>query len=341
MDHPDRGAAETAPGSRFRSILLPLLCALSVVALVFALQLAPTPGNTAVWQEVFDAGHVPLFGVLAWIILWLSRGLFRDGTRRRNRYLAVFAVSAALGVASESLQVFFPRNADPFDMLRNLLGAGAFLMIAASLDGETRHKSWLRYGAVALLVASFAPLASLGIDFARRNAEFPVLYDFGSRRHAAFVRTMEAELDRVAPPADWDAAPGRRVARVVFLRGLYPGLRMGYPFPDWTGFDRLVLDVYSEEPVSRTLYFRINDEGHGGAYKDRFNRRLTILPGANRIEFPLSEIRDSPESRQMDLSRIVRMALYGHRPEERFTLYFSTLRLTRDEPGSDAQEGSR
>jgi hypothetical protein len=101
------------------------------------------------------------------------------------------------------------------------------------------------------------------------------------------------------------------------------------PYPDWSGYDRLSFTVYSgmKEPVS--IVVRIDDAQHDNRYTDRFNRRLVLQPGVNRVSIPLSEVRNSPRGRKMNMTRIQRVVLFAMHPGAPFTLHFDTVRLER------------
>ncbi len=63
------------------------------------------------WDAVFDAGHVPLFGLLSLAMLHMIRARFA-GLPPRGAWWAAFAVTAGIGAVTELLQTFQP-NREP------------------------------------------------------------------------------------------------------------------------------------------------------------------------------------------------------------------------------------
>ena len=80
------------------------------------------PSNTFFWRSAFDFGHIPLFGVISISFLGLSKGLFSSKFKSRYiHYLIAFFLTSFLGVLTEALQYYGPRDADFLDVVRDLL----------------------------------------------------------------------------------------------------------------------------------------------------------------------------------------------------------------------------
>jgi hypothetical protein len=87
--------------------------AAGLMALVILVQ---TPDRGILWSAAFDAGHAPLFGLFALVILGaLSAGGGptggRTGLPRTRDYILAFAVTVAFGGLSEILQGLGSRDA--------------------------------------------------------------------------------------------------------------------------------------------------------------------------------------------------------------------------------------
>ena len=120
------------------------------------------------------------------------------------------------------------------------------------------------------------------------------------------------------------------MARLSFAVTEYPGLILREPFPDWTGYDRLEFELYSDAQVPRQMAIRINDTRHDNRYSDRFNRALTVSPGVNQFSVQLDEVRNAPQGRTMDMQSIHGIAIFAVSPRETFSVYLDGFRLTRD-----------
>jgi len=306
----------------------------TAVVLVAVQVTVPGPRHSLLWSEIFNAGHAPLYGVVALAIWQVLR--HRAGGPKGSPvlgYLLALALTVAAGAIAEYLQFLGAGDADIHDVARDALGAGAFLLAASAFDhglAPTRSPAFrplALLGAAVLLGAAFVPLTGTVIALVRRDLAFPTICDFDGSWQTKFVGAKEGTLERTSPPAGWAPAPAGRVGRVGFAIGTYPGLAIGTLHPNWLGYKTLVFDGYSELPQPVKLVFSIHDIGHEQDYHDRFNRELTIQPGANHISIPLQDIRMAPRGRQMDLSRMCGLVLFADHPSEAFVLYVDGFHL--------------
>ncbi|UCE03701.1 MAG: hypothetical protein JSW67_05815 [Candidatus Latescibacterota bacterium] len=311
-----------------------ILVSLGVIALLLAmLELLRPPEVNMFWTAFFDAGHVPLFGILSLALLRLSFALWPQ-LHRILHYALAFVAAMSVGVAVEALQFFGPRDAELSDIVRNACGSAAMLLAACAHDPVLQLRRRRRALALALAVVVFlapcVPVVSIALAYRARDAAFPRLADFESRWELRFVRAYQAQLERTTPPAGWARPAATRVGRVTFLRARYPGLALVEPAPDWSAYDRLVFAAYSGLQTPVQLVVRIHDIHHDNRYSDRFNRTISIAPGANRIVVPLADVRAAPRGREMDLTRIRQLAIFAVQPPEPFSLYFDDFRLESD-----------
>jgi len=292
----------------------------AAVAALIAVQIAlPEPGQSLLWSEAFNAGHAPLYGLVALAFLALLRrrgsGPGRSGIRP---YLQSLALTVAAGILAECIQA---------------LGATAFLLAASAFDHSVMHgrirlpRRAALLMAVLLLLPAFIRLAESAVAMVQRDAAFPRFCDFDNSWERKFVLAQEADLERTRPPEGWGRHAGDRVGCLVFHEGTYPGLSIQTVHPDWTGYHVLVFDTYSQLPGPTQLVLSIHDIGHNSAYHDRFNRELTIVPGANHISIPLRDMQTAPQGREMDMSRICGLVIFADHPTEAFVLYFDAFHL--------------
>ncbi len=304
------------------------------------------------WVAIFDAGHVPLYGLVSLAILRVleaaaprrSRGAAaagrRDGPRIRL-YVASFFLAVGTGVLAEVAQGLTGGDASAIDAARDAAGASAFLLIACALDLRRIHgasrglPAMLAILAVLPLAIAFATLAGTIVDTIQRDAAFPLICDFESRWAKRFISTNGVDLAVVPPPPGWGGtqagapplARGEHVARLAIREGKYPGFAIVEPHPDWRGYERLAFQVFSELPGPTDLVLRIHDRGHNEDYDDRFNRDVVIAPGANHVEIPLQDVENAPRGRKMDMARIAGVVFFAHRPPSPFTIYVGAFRL--------------
>jgi hypothetical protein len=324
------------PSPRLRTILLVAVAA----SLLAFLQFFQPPGHGKVWLAAMDAGHVPLFGVFALVTLGVVRAVMRGrAVHPLLPYALAFVITAVVSALVEVLQFYGPRDADPVDLARSVSGALIFLSAVLAIDRgalpsapgpRAMLRAMLVLMAVVLLVVSLATLTRLVRADMMRAAAFPHICDFESSWEAEFYDTHDADLLVVALPGTWRTEPKGKAGRLTFHPGTYPGLHINEVHPDWRGYDRLCMDVYSEEPSSRELVVRVHDREHNNAFPDRFNGTIIIRPGVNRISIPLSEVRTAPEGREMDMAHIHGLSIFAVRPDTAFTVYLDAIRLEED-----------
>jgi hypothetical protein len=299
---------------------------LAVAAAALALQISVgTPQKSRLWSAAFDAGHAPLFGLVAIAVLQLAR---RAG--RLRPYVLALAVTLAAGAATELIQLLGPREASLRDFAWDALGAGIFLLVAFAIrERNSRGRVLALVVAVLLAIVALAPLAATAWDYVQRNAAFPHLCGFDAAWERRFVVTQDAELTITAPPGGWVRDGSGKAGRLTFLPAPYPGLAIDEPHPDWTGYDSLVVDLYSELPQPKNIALRIHDARHDQSYYDRFTRRLVVPPGPSRFAVSLDEVARAPRGRRMDLARIRCILIFAVDPPDSFSLYLDAIRLER------------
>jgi hypothetical protein len=283
---------------------------------------------------VRNFGHVPLFGVIAIILLWLLYLSLGQRLSAFPRYSLAWLGAVGLGAISEYLQFFSARDADIMDWVNDIAGATAFLALHFTFDSQlsdrereqrNRVRIPIRVAALAILLVAGIPMIKGAAANWYRRISFPKMYTFSSYLETMFIQSQHADLEYTEPPVEWSGHDSQ-VAKVTFFPAKYPGLGLRGPYPDWRGYKMLTLDVFSpaESPVS--LYLMIKDRGVA-SFTDRYNRELLIHPGYNEIRIPLEEIEDAPANRQLDLSSIHIIHLFIIEPQQPMILYIDDLSL--------------
>lgn len=295
----------------------------------------PQPADTLLWLTAYDAGHAPLFGFVALVLLSLIR-IVRPGRTGLQPYLFAFLIAMTLGGVTELVQFFGLRDADPGDLLRNGAGAASFLILSRVLEKEAdgravMHSRLFRIGAAvlaaALFLAVFVPVGARIVDYRGRNASFPVLCEFESPWERTFVKPVSSGLQPAVLPPEMGEPPGRRVGRWVLYSRPYPGLALEEPFPDWSGYKEVRFTIWSgqDRPVAMTLM--AEDLRHRPGAGDRARIEFRVEPGRNEIRIPLEQVRLAPPNRSLEMDQVAMMMLYTRRPGEPFTLWIDSIRL--------------
>ena len=319
--------------NKTRALILAVVICLATMYLLFGIDL---PGHTMLWREIGNAGHIPLFGVIAIALLIFSRA-FLSGWLKRPilHYAFAFILASGLGFATEFLQWFTPRDADFWDIVRDVIGAAGFLGLAAaydkSLSGSLGKKGLARgmiiAASVSILIAGLSPVIAWMTADIYRSLRLPVICDFESPAERFFIRLHHAELARVEAPDTWRKESSNRVGLVDFLPAEYPELYMLEPYPDWSRYHRFSFEVFNPSDSAVNLTLRIEDAWHTGDYTDRFNRTFILQPGGNTIAVDCSDIETAPATRKMEMSSISAFSLFLHDIKTPVILYFDEIRL--------------
>jgi hypothetical protein len=110
-------------------------------------------------------------------------------------------------------------------------------------------------------------------------------------------------------------------------------LSLAVPDGDWSGYDRLLFDVFNPESQPRVLTFILSDEiGGAGVDGDRFDRywgdeKLFLGAGWTHVEVILTGLKASSELRSIAMDRIRQLAVSAESDLLPLTLYFDNFRL--------------
>ena len=312
-----------------------LLSALTAVVLIVLF--GKLPGNSLFWREVQNSGHTFLFAVAAVLILLL----LRDSSvvlRRAPLKLYVVAglIGLLVGVLTEVVQLLIGSDSSPVDVMRDLTGIVGGLGFFASVD-KTLQPHWLKSrqikkaGLVVMSISVFTaglfPLAHLSAAYVQRNEAFPVVFDLKNEWSSSFIEIKNAVVKTSIDQQVSTANNLKRFALVQFKHGIYPGVSMIEPYPDWSLFEALTLEIYSEQAVEFDLVVRVHDKKHNHAYSDRFNKRLIVKAGENHFQIPLHDIKRAPMGREMDMTRISELVLFAGKPVAPISFYLGAIRL--------------
>jgi VanZ family protein len=301
--------------------LLPYL-ALAILAAVLVLPF-PDALDSEAWRPLFDIAHLPLFAVLS---LWLITRL--SAARVPHAVLVTLLAMAGMAGLVEMVQPLVGRSGNLSDALAGIAGA---------LIATTGWRIWikgrsplLRSGHAFLslglaLVVLWPPLLQIGAWWWQLRS-FPMLGDFET---ALEQRIWTAYPGRAAANRNCPggATHGRRSLALQTWPGVYSGVRYQANDGDWTGYDRMIFDLYLPAGGPH-LALRIDDDGDTTELESRFNRALELSPGWNRISIPLEEVANGPVHRRLDLAAIRQLLIFaGPRETEQGLFCLDHVRL--------------
>lgn len=297
------------------------LAAVTVVVVLFIIQLARPARGGLWWQTFYDSLHVPAFGVIAVCLLLMTPADWSI----RKRIAAVMGSVIGLSMLSEAAQVPIDRNASLADFFANLAGGAGFLAIALTiirgLSVSKIRKRFLGLAGATLIIAPLVPLAFVTAAYAERAHILPSLVRFDSKLSRVFVHPQSARLD-----VKRNNSSGRAVAEVMLLDGAWPGVAFNDIWPDWRDYGDLLVEIENPEAAEIEISIRVNDrQHHDGSqeFSDRFNRKLALGPGLHTVRISLRDVEFAPGTRKMNLADINKLIIFARRQEagRRFVIH--------------------
>ena len=308
--------------------------AIAVVASAITALLVPLPFPGRLADIIGDMVHAPLFGGLALGVLFLLDYFFPRGPESSllKRSALVLLGLFSVGAVIEWCQSMFGRTAALHDAFSNGLGVLAATLAYAwwttrrDQNGGPIPRRVLLAGCFAAVTVSWwTPLTSLA-DMIAVRIQFPLLVSFETRSEVKRFFFRECAGKRVKQ----DATDGKYALQITFQPTEYPGATLIDLQRDWSEMRTLQLDVvldqgYSQESVE--FMVKIHDRPHH-RHEDTYRNVWRLRPGQPRhLVMTRDEILSGPDSRQLDLSRIMFVDLMVLAPGEKTRIRVDALRL--------------
>lgn len=244
------------------------------------------------------------------------------------QWITLITITALIGVSIELLQYGTSRTPNTGDLVRDL--CGTLLVLAFGPPGRRLRGGYvqrlLRTAVLLLMVTLLWPLTRSLIDEAIARYQYPLLSGFET----------PFELDRwqgdagLVVEASTPLSPGKWL-KLSLTTAKYSGAALKYFEGDWTPSRSLSIRFYNPDTSPLQITCRIHDLNHvdgNQEYEDRFNRRLELAPGWNRIVIDLDEVMQSPAQRNMDMRHIRGIMFFAVSLPAPRVVYLDELMLT-------------
>lgn len=285
-----------------------LLFVITLAVIFYGLFLVPNNGQgNRAWNEVWNTGHIGAF-LICWTFVF---NLFPRVTRLSWLKLVVLVLVTTLVLAEsiEIVQGWIGRDNEWQDVWDSTVGA---LLALAFTSMQVRDLSkrirlvWRSLALIALVAIPWAIWSNLA-DALILQRQFPVISDFSTPFELTRWSGNRADFEIKSPPGRHD------FLSVGFRPGKYSTLTLKYFHHDWQNYHKLVLELRNPERKPYPVILRIHDRWHKLHHfvlSDRFNRKILLSPGLQRIIIPLSTIRDAPRTRKMDMRHLAELDLF-------------------------------
>ena len=285
----------------------------------------PANESHRIYQAFWDTGHVILFMLLGGVVLHMPP-LVKKSWFVKWGLITIFCL--ATGLLIEGLQLLVNRTFDVRDVLNDLLGGYAALLLTGAMQARTRAIQWLlTLSAVSVLLLGYGVFIAVVIDHFLMQQDFPVLADFEGPLQLTRWDTKLARLSY----SRHVVRHGQGAMKVEFQPGDYPDITLiSFP-PDWRGYETVRFSLYQAMDTPLTMELKVYDRAHRHndyRYSDRFNRELILSPGWNDVSVSLNDVKNAPMGRVMDMTVIASISLFLHDLKQPMTLYLDDLYLS-------------
>ena len=282
----------------------------------------PDAWSPLVFHHVWNLGHVVFFFCL---VLWVQRAspllFWRD-------WVWTIAVVLFIGIAIEIVQQFIGRKASVDDVLRNVYGV--FLALSWKGGGIANRlmRDGFRIASVCLLLPSLWWAASAAYADLRMREQFPVINNFEEKYELQQIVRIGSQATR--QQSSNYATRGHFSLAVNLGVDKYSGVKWVGRYGEWSNYKYFAMDVYNPAGQSVDMILKIADLRHdmgANAIDDRFNRRITLVPGQNYLRIDLDDIRTAPAKRMMQMDEISCLELFSVGLDKPRLVYVDYLRL--------------
>lgn len=263
------------------------------------------------YKAAWNLGHIIYFALLPLLLFSLP---WKRTFTKTTKALIIILLALVVGVLIELIQNGLNRTPDVGDVYRDLLGAAvAIIFFLPNKDTTSKVPLMIsKIVVVLLLVLQLLPIGRALIDEYQARADFPILSDFQSpfqiSRWAGGARAEVVSTDKA----------GNKAMKVTLTTAQYSGVQLKYFPRNFAGYSRLTFEVFNPSTEPLLLTCRIHDRYHNNEYSDRFNKSYRIREGWNSIRINLEEVKEAPESRQMQLQEIQSIGIFAiHLPASR------------------------
>jgi hypothetical protein len=280
-------------------------------------------------RELWNLGHLFLFVIFVFI-LYSDWNRFAEKPAAAQFIIAV-ASGVILGFGTELIQSFVGREFDKIDILRDLAGCATGVLIISGLRSRSNRacRIFCTVSASAIIIAASVPLMLAAADELIAAGQFPKLSGFETPLE---IRRWRADGD--ISVSEEFKKEGSRSLKAQFTPRKYSRVTMRYSLGEWEGYDYIQFCAFNPDSSVLDIIFRIHDSEHqrrDSPYRDRFHRKLEIMPGWNTVRVGMDEIESAPADRDMDLNSIEQITFFTVSLPNSRIIYFDDISLGRNQ----------
>ena len=295
---------------------------LALLSLLFLHIRAP---ESLLGKEMLDFSHLPLFGLISYLLLLVVERKAKGPSRRSNKaFIRALLGTIILAGASELAQIYAQRKGDLNDFLYDMLGL--LLVLGGMYVVQRRQPVLVGLYAVFALVSlscTLYPIAQLGLAAPKYARAFPCLGSFEASWELIYWQpnysSQIARCQEVSSEGVWSL-------KVVCSPCLYPGTQVsGFP-KDWSAYKALRFKIYNPAADTLNLCLRIDSRAKTEPRAHRFSRSYAVYPGWNKKAVHIDDLAHAI-GRAPHSIRLCIFFLYE--PKQTTTFYLDNVMLSK------------
>ncbi len=271
-----------------------------------------TPMNVSGWNKtmnaICDAGHFPLFGLLAFTAIFLLSRTPSFDHGKRQALLVTLGVLVSIFIAAliEVIQPIFGRSEQFDDLITGGIGALYGGLGGALFLKRKNIKIFALYLALLLPIAVFllreVPRAYSADAYRRQH--YPRLGDFEDELEMLFWSSEKHILPEDLPArVEANPATGGFALHIRGRQGMWIPAMYAAGKQDWSKFTELRFSAFNPG-APFPLLVRVDDDGDCKEVSGRFNIQVSMKTGNAQYAIPMEKILNGPKSRKLNISKI-------------------------------------
>ncbi len=288
----------------------------------------PVSVSSLWWYEALNSAHALVFIYIS-IFVFSRLSISLPALHRYRLYIITIVSGLFIGLSVEVLQFFVGREMSLQDWSKDFFGLLSGIALL-EFRRQIKSSSFNKAAAISLLFAAgflffgVHSLLQLSWHYYQRNNAFPVLLEFDKSWSDSFLFFNKAEVTGGAAVFHGGAD---KFYRIVFESGRYPGFGLVETAGDWSNYRYLCFSLFSSQHDDVDVVLRVNDSAHNQEYTDRYNKRISVHYGVNKIKVALIDIKNAAEKRNINLSEIAEMKLFAVNLEKAVEFEISNIEL--------------
>lgn len=280
-----------------------------------------------IFQQLWNFGHIILFVGISYF--FYSQFINKLKLPIFIEFLLVICCAFIIGYGFEVIQTFTGRDKSNYDVLLDTIGS----MIAFLLFSHRwlASRAPIKHGFVLLISIStliaLYPMYENIADSISQKKEFPVLLSNSNNNERTRFNNYNVDIELVEDEINSES---NKLLKAYFKKAKYPTLNLKQINSNWSGFKYFSVSIFNPSKSKSSIILRIHDKNHkqsGFQFNDRFNYRLNLVAGWNKIRINLSKIKNSPFGRKMDMENINGLMFFMINISESKILYFDKIEL--------------